>query len=256
MPSGWADRIRRLVLDVRLVAHDHVELLVLEAQRASQVLVRTIAAAVVVSVLVATAWLGIVVALVVWLAETVPLPVALLIGAGRLPRGRRWNRMVGDEAPAGNDVQPRRCASCARPRTPKTKRDDNAKDAEPMSKLSSRRASRPHRRRSSGASSVGARGCSRMRANRPSAASQTATKVVPVAAALGAGLVALYLTRRRSTPPTVQRVSRASTPIHPGGGFDGRNSSASSDRPSASEPARKLRAFWHGFRRARQRRRY
>jgi uncharacterized membrane protein YqjE len=80
-PSGWADRIRRLVLDVRLVAHDHVELLVLEAQRASQVLIRTIAAAVVVSVLVATTWLGIVVALVVWLAETVPLPVALLIGA-------------------------------------------------------------------------------------------------------------------------------------------------------------------------------
>ncbi len=82
MPSGWADRIRRLVLDIRLVAHDHIELVVLEAQRASQVLVRTIAAAVVVSVLVATAWLGIIVALVVWLAEAVPLPVAMLIGAG------------------------------------------------------------------------------------------------------------------------------------------------------------------------------
>lgn len=80
-PSGWADRIRRLILDVRLVAHDHVELLVLEAQRASQVLVRSIAAAVVISVLVATAWLGIVVALVVWLAEAVSLPVSLLIGA-------------------------------------------------------------------------------------------------------------------------------------------------------------------------------
>ena len=70
-----------MVLDVRLVAHDHVELLVLEAQRASQVLVRTIAAAVIVSVLVGTAWLGIVVAAVVWLAEAVPLPVALLIGS-------------------------------------------------------------------------------------------------------------------------------------------------------------------------------
>lgn len=80
-PSGWADRIRRLVLDIRLVANDHIELVVLEAQRASQVLVRTIAAAVVVSVLVATAWLGIVVALVVWLAEAVELPIALLIGA-------------------------------------------------------------------------------------------------------------------------------------------------------------------------------
>jgi uncharacterized membrane protein YqjE len=81
VPSSWADRIRRLVLDIRLVAHDHIELVVLEAQRASQVLVRTIAAAVVVSVLVATAWLGIVVALVVWLAEAVELPIALLIGA-------------------------------------------------------------------------------------------------------------------------------------------------------------------------------
>lgn len=82
VPVGWADRLRRLVLDVRLVANDHIELAVLEAQRASQVLVRSIAAAVVISMLVATAWLGLVVALVVWLAEHMPLPVALLIGAG------------------------------------------------------------------------------------------------------------------------------------------------------------------------------
>ena len=81
LPSGWADRIRRLALDVRLVANDHIELAVLEAQRASQVLVRSIAAAVVISVLVATAWLSIVVAIVVWLAEHMPLPAALLIGA-------------------------------------------------------------------------------------------------------------------------------------------------------------------------------
>jgi len=81
IPSGWADRIRRLALDVRLVANDHIELAVLEAQRAGQVLVRSIAAAVVISVLVATAWLSIVVAVVVWLAEHMPLPAALLIGA-------------------------------------------------------------------------------------------------------------------------------------------------------------------------------
>lgn len=81
VPSGWADRIRGLVLDLRLIAHDHIELVVLEAQRASQVLVRTLAAAVVISVLVATAWLGIVVALVIWLAEAVALPFALLISA-------------------------------------------------------------------------------------------------------------------------------------------------------------------------------
>jgi len=82
VPSSWADRVRRLTLDVRQVAHDHLELALLEAQRAQQVLVRTIAAAIVVSVLVATAWLGIVAALIVWLTEVVPWPVALLIGAG------------------------------------------------------------------------------------------------------------------------------------------------------------------------------
>jgi uncharacterized membrane protein YqjE len=81
-PSGWSDRVRRLVLDVRQVARDHVELVVLEAQRAAEVLVRTIAAAVAVSVLAATAWLGIVAAAVVWLTEAVSWPVALLIGAG------------------------------------------------------------------------------------------------------------------------------------------------------------------------------
>ena len=81
LPSGWADRIRRIVTDVRQISHDHVELAVLEAQRAGQVLVRTIAAAVAVSVLVATAWLGIVAAAVVWLTEELSWPVALLIGA-------------------------------------------------------------------------------------------------------------------------------------------------------------------------------
>lgn len=82
LPSGWGDRIRRIVTDLRQIGHDHVELAVLEAQRAGQVLVRTIAAAVAVSVLAATAWLGIVAALVVWLTEAVSWPVALLIGAG------------------------------------------------------------------------------------------------------------------------------------------------------------------------------
>jgi uncharacterized membrane protein YqjE len=81
LPSGWADRIRRIVLDVRQISHDHVELAVLEAQRAGQVLVRTIAAAVAISVLAATAWLAIVAAAVVWLTEAVSWPAALLIGA-------------------------------------------------------------------------------------------------------------------------------------------------------------------------------
>jgi uncharacterized membrane protein YqjE len=82
IPSGWGDRLRRLMLDVRLLAHDHAELAVLEAQRAGQTLVRTLAAAVAVSVLAATAWLGIVAAFVVWMTDAgISWPVALLIGA-------------------------------------------------------------------------------------------------------------------------------------------------------------------------------
>jgi uncharacterized membrane protein YqjE len=83
IPSGWSDRIRRLVLDVRLLANDHAELAVLEAQRAGQALVRTLVAAVAVSVLAATAWMGLVAALIVWMTDAgLSWPVALLIGAG------------------------------------------------------------------------------------------------------------------------------------------------------------------------------
>lgn len=79
---GWSERVQRLFLDVRALARDHVELAVLETQRAGQVLVQTMAAAVAVSVLLATAWLGIVAALVVWMTNAgVSWPVALLIGA-------------------------------------------------------------------------------------------------------------------------------------------------------------------------------
>lgn len=81
-PSGWGERIRRLVLDVQTIARDHVELAVLEAQLATQVLVRTLAAAVAISVLVATAWLGFVAAVVVWITDAgLSWPAALLIGA-------------------------------------------------------------------------------------------------------------------------------------------------------------------------------
>jgi uncharacterized membrane protein YqjE len=74
--------VRRLVLDIRLLANDHAELAVLEAQRAGQTLVRTLVAAVVIAVLAATAWLGIVAAVIVWITEAgVSWPVALLIGA-------------------------------------------------------------------------------------------------------------------------------------------------------------------------------
>jgi hypothetical protein len=92
------------------------------------------------------------------------------------------------------------------------------------------------------------------------AASQAATKVVPVAAAAAAGLAALYLMKRRATTP----------PPPP------RYSDYRAFREQYADPSRRglrwaqvlgligtavrigsspqLRAFWHGFQRARQRR--
>ena len=94
------------------------------------------------------------------------------------------------------------------------------------------------------------------------AASQAATKVVPVAAAVGAGLVALYLMKRRATPPPPPRYSEYRA-------FREHLDADSSRRGLrwaqilglvgtavrvGSSP--QLRAFWHGFQRARQRRAY
>ena len=94
------------------------------------------------------------------------------------------------------------------------------------------------------------------------AASQAATKVVPVAAALGAGLVALYVTRkmtRKSPPPPSYSEYRRYTDRY-------------ADPPRRSlrwaqlagvlgtafriGTSPQVRAFWHGYQRARQRRRY
>jgi hypothetical protein len=92
------------------------------------------------------------------------------------------------------------------------------------------------------------------------AASQSATKVVPIAAALGAGLVALYFTRRRMSqrPPTYseyrRHVDRYEDPPRRGlrwGHIAGVLGTAI--RIGASP---QVRAFWHGYQRARERRRY
>jgi hypothetical protein len=93
------------------------------------------------------------------------------------------------------------------------------------------------------------------------AASRSATKVVPIAAALGAGLVALYFTRRATShrpPPTYseyrRHVDRYEDPPRRGlrwaqvAGILG-----TAIRIGASPQAR---AFWHGYQRARERRRY
>lgn len=64
-----AERAAALARDVRDLAHDHLELAALEAQRAAVGLARMLSAAVVVSVLVASAWIALVAAGIVWATE-------------------------------------------------------------------------------------------------------------------------------------------------------------------------------------------
>ena len=74
--------LRTLWLDLRGLVREHAILAVLEAQRAGMHLAFVLGAVLVVSVLVVTAWLAIVTALIVWLAsEDVPWPGVLLIAA-------------------------------------------------------------------------------------------------------------------------------------------------------------------------------
>jgi len=91
------------------------------------------------------------------------------------------------------------------------------------------------------------------------AASQTATKVVPVAAAVGAGLVALYLMKRRSAPLPPPRYSdyrafreQYADPSRRGLRWAQILGLVGTAVRIGSSP--QLRAFWHGFQRARQRR--
>jgi hypothetical protein len=87
------------------------------------------------------------------------------------------------------------------------------------------------------------------------AASQTATKVLPVAAALGAGLLALYFMRRRSTVRTYSAYrAQYADPRRRGLRWAQLVGIIGSAVRIATSP--QVRAFWHGFRRARQRRRY
>lgn len=87
------------------------------------------------------------------------------------------------------------------------------------------------------------------------AASQTATKVVPIAAALGAGLLALYFTRRRSRPRSYSAY-RAQYVDPPRRGVRWAQIVGILGSAVRIGTSPQVRAFWHGFRRARQRRRY
>lgn len=80
--TTFGDTLRGLWTDARGLVREHAILLVLEAQRAGMHLAFMLGAVLVAAVLVVTAWLAIVVAIIVWLAgEDVPWPGVLLIAA-------------------------------------------------------------------------------------------------------------------------------------------------------------------------------
>jgi uncharacterized membrane protein YqjE len=81
MPS-LATRISNLARDVREIAADHVELAVLEAQQAGIGLAKILCGAVVISILLVTAWLALVASAIVWAtSEGVSWTSALIIAA-------------------------------------------------------------------------------------------------------------------------------------------------------------------------------
>lgn len=78
--SSLASRVTTLVRDVGDLARDHLQLAALEAQRAAIGLTKVLSAAVIVSILVITAWLSFVASGIVWATDAgVSWPVALCI---------------------------------------------------------------------------------------------------------------------------------------------------------------------------------
>jgi len=83
-PTTARPRTQRIVAlagDARDLLVDHIELAALEARRAGAGLVRTLCAAVVISLLVATAWLALVAVGVVWVTDAGIGWVGALVGA-------------------------------------------------------------------------------------------------------------------------------------------------------------------------------
>ncbi len=80
-PPSLASRIVSLTQEAWLLARDHLELAALDARRAALGLAKMVTAAVVVSVLVVTAWLLFVASVIVWVADNgANWIVALAIG--------------------------------------------------------------------------------------------------------------------------------------------------------------------------------
>lgn len=68
--------------DIRNLASDHLELIALEAQRASLGLIKILCAAIVVSILVVTTWIALIASAIVWATSAgISWPWALLVAA-------------------------------------------------------------------------------------------------------------------------------------------------------------------------------
>lgn len=89
------------------------------------------------------------------------------------------------------------------------------------------------------------------------AASRTATKFLPIAAALGAGLVALYFTRRRRPLPRSYSAYRAryADPV-PRRAVRWASLAGILGSVVRIATSPQLRALWYGYRRAKERRNY
>ena len=78
---GMLDNASALWNDLKSLAHDHLELAALETKRAGESLVSIVVFGIIVAILVVTAWMGLVAALVLWLIALGLAPaLAVLIG--------------------------------------------------------------------------------------------------------------------------------------------------------------------------------
>jgi len=69
-------------LNLKNLVRDHVQLALLEVQRAGLSFAKIVGAAIVIAVLVITAWMGVLTSVVVWIVgEGASLPLALLLAA-------------------------------------------------------------------------------------------------------------------------------------------------------------------------------
>jgi uncharacterized membrane protein YqjE len=80
---GIADRLLQTMNDARRLVVDHLELAALEAQRAADGLVKILCAAIVVSLLIVTAWMALVAGGAIWATNAgFSLPAAMAMAAG------------------------------------------------------------------------------------------------------------------------------------------------------------------------------